>query len=85
MSLNLNDLSFAADNIAVTPDLDELLPLLCSRVNALNTATEQLRQTFTSSFSSICEDVSKIHLNLSLLRDNVGPDPGLTLFPLRSI
>ena len=85
MSLNLNDLSFAADNIAVTLDLDEPLPLLCFRVNALNTATEQLHQAFTSSSSNICEDVSKIYLNLSLLRDNLGPDPSLILFPLRSV
>ena len=84
ISLDLNDLSFAADNIAVTQDLDGLLPLIYSHVNALNTATEQLCQGFTSSSSSIFEDVSKIHLDLSLLRDNLGSDPGLTYFPLRS-
>ena len=80
----MNDLSFAADNIAVTQDLDELLPLIYSHVNALNIATEQLCQGFTSSSSSIFEDVSKIHLDLSLLRDNLGSGPGLTYFLLRS-
>ena len=70
LSLDLNDLSFTADNIAVTKDLDDRLPLLCSRVNDLNTATEQLRQDFTTFSSGISEDVSKPHLDLSLLRDN---------------
>ena len=47
--LDLNDLSFLRDNIAVTQDLDDLLPLLYSRINELSTVTEQLRQGFTTS------------------------------------
>ena len=84
MNLDLNDLSFAVANIAVTQDLDDRLPLLYSRINDLATATEKLRQGFTSSSSGICEDDSKFHLDLSLLRDNLGSDPGLTSFLLRS-
>ena len=84
LNLDLNDLSYAVENIAVTQDLDDLLPLLFSRINDLTTATEQLRQGFTTSSSDICEDFSKLHLNLRLLRDNLGSDPGLTSFPLRS-
>ena len=76
LSSDLNDLSFAADNIAVPQDLDDLLPLLCSRLNALNTVTEQLRQGFTTSSTGISEDMSKLHLDLSLLRDNLGSNPG---------
>ena len=47
MGLYLNNLSFVADNIAVTQDLDDMLPLRYYHVNALNTVTEQLRQRFT--------------------------------------
>ena len=82
--LNLNDLSFLRDDIAETQDLEDLIPLLCSRINELSTVTEQLRQGFTTSSSGIGDDVTKLHLDLSLLRDNLGSDPGLTSFPLRS-
>ena len=82
--LNLNDLSFLREDIAVTQDTDDLIPLLCSRINELSTLTKQLRQGFTTSSSGIGDDVSKIHLDLSLLRNNLGSDPGLTSFPLRS-
>ena len=82
--LNLNDLSFLREDIAVTQDTDDLIPLLCSRINELSTLTKQLRQGFTTSSSGIGDDASKIHLDLSLLRNNLGSDPGLTSFPLRS-
>ena len=43
VNFDLTNLSFVADNIVATKDLDILLPLLCDRVNSLNSATEQLR------------------------------------------
>ena len=82
MGSYLNDLSFVADNIAVTQDLDDMLPLRYYHVNALNTVTEQLRQRFTVSSSGLYVDISKIHIYLSLLRDNLGSDTGLTTIPL---
>jgi len=39
LNLDLNDLSFAVANITITQDLDDLLPLLCSRINDLFIAT----------------------------------------------
>ena len=84
VNFDLTNLSFVADNIVATKDLDILLPLLCDRVNSLNSATEQLRQGFASSSSVVPTDVSKLHLDLILLRDNLGSDPGLTTLPLRS-
>ena len=82
MGSYLNDLSFVADNIVVTQDLDDMLPLRYYHVNALNTVTEQLRQRFTVSSSGLYVDISKIHIYLSLLRDNLGSDTGLTTIPL---
>ena len=66
MTLDLNDLYFLRDNIAVTQYLDYLIPLLYSRIDELSTVTEKLRQGFTTSSSGIGDDVSKLHLDLSL-------------------
>ena len=64
--------------------LDRLLPLVCTRVDSLVLRSNHLRSTFNILKSGVVDDLDRIGSRVSLLQDNIGQDPGITDFPLRT-
>ena len=64
--------------------LDRLLPLVCTRIDSSVLRSEHLCSTFNILESSIVDDLDRFGSRVSLLQDNIGQDPRITDFPLRT-
>ena len=74
----------ADDVLAVSSDSDTLFPLLCSRIDMLHLSSEKLRTGLVDCQTSLADSFQSLGIEVELLRDNLGSDPGLTDVPLRS-
>ena len=75
----------ADDELVIsTSNSDSLLPLLCSLEDTFYVSSEKFRKGVVEENLVLSSQVHSLGVEVELLGDNIGSDPGLTDIPLRS-